>query len=129
MNITPNKLSIAQLFATNNEQFVVPSYQRRYAWGPNQVAAVFDDINMLKDGDGHFFGMILLHTHDHVGGLNTPELVDGQQRSTTLAILLKALQKRFEDFGYDERKNEIGKMLVFSAEKMTDFRYYSEFSN
>nr|HQU86391.1 DUF262 domain-containing protein [Pyrinomonadaceae bacterium] len=107
MNITPNKLTIAQLFATNNEQFIVPSYQRRYAWGYNQVAALFDDINMLKDGDGHLFGMILLHTHTHVGGLNKPELVDGQQRLTTLTILLKALQKSFEEIGNRDRKNEI----------------------
>lgn len=115
MNITPNKLTIAQLFATNNEQFIVPSYQRRYAWGYNQVAALFDDINMLKDGDGHLFGMILLHTHTHVGGLNKPELVDGQQRLTTLTILLKALQKSFEEIGNRDRKNEIEKMLGCSG--------------
>ncbi|HWA34666.1 MAG TPA: hypothetical protein VG737_11075 [Cyclobacteriaceae bacterium] len=48
MNITPNKLTIAQLFATPNEQFVVPSYQRRYAWGPNQYLALFEDTDMLK---------------------------------------------------------------------------------
>lgn len=57
MNITTNKLTIAQLFATN-EQFMVPSYQRRYAWGYNQIKALFDDIRMLKEGDGHLFGMI-----------------------------------------------------------------------
>ena len=49
MNITPNKLTIAQLFATPNEQFIVPSYQRRYAWGFNQYLALYEDIDMLKD--------------------------------------------------------------------------------
>lgn len=43
MNITPNKLTIAQLFATPNEQFVVPSYQRRYAWGYHQYLALYED--------------------------------------------------------------------------------------
>ncbi len=53
MNITPNKLTIAQLFASQNEQFVIPAYQRRYAWGYNQVAALFDDIDMLSEVDNH----------------------------------------------------------------------------
>ena len=44
MNITPNKLTIAQLFATPNEQFVVPSYQRRYAWEYSQYLALYEDI-------------------------------------------------------------------------------------
>ena len=51
MNLTPNKLTIAQLFATPNEQFVVPSYQRRYAWGFNQYCALYEDIEKLKGND------------------------------------------------------------------------------
>jgi uncharacterized protein with ParB-like and HNH nuclease domain len=115
MQITPNKLSIAQLLATNNEQFVVPSYQRRYAWGYNQVKALFDDIRMLKEGDGHLFGMIILHTEFHTGGLNKPELVDGQQRLTSLAILLKVIQNYFNNIGNKDKKDQIKKMLVCSG--------------
>lgn len=115
MNITPNKLTIAQLFATNNEQFVVPSYQRRYAWGYSQVGALFDDIQMLKDNDGHLFGMIILHTQLHVGGLNRPELVDGQQRLTTLTILLKAIQHCFVGLANQDKVDQIEKMLTCSG--------------
>lgn len=111
MNITPNKLTIAQLFATPNEQFVVPSYQRRYAWGDRQYLALFEDIDMLKENDGHLFGMIILHTNYHTGGLNQPELVDGQQRMTTLVILLKALQDAYRNKDKTEKADEIEKML------------------
>ena len=112
MNITPNKLTIAQLFATTNEQFIVPAYQRRYAWGYNQIKALFDDIQMLQDNDGHLFGMLILHTTLHQGGLNQPELVDGQQRITTLTILLKAIQNQYYNLGKKEKAKEIGKMLI-----------------
>jgi len=115
MNITPNKLTISQLFATSNEQFLVPSYQRRYAWGYNQIKALYDDIRMLKEGDGHLFGMIILHSDLHLGGLNKPELVDGQQRLTTLAILLKVIQQCFKNMGNKDKEDQIKKMLACSG--------------
>jgi uncharacterized protein with ParB-like and HNH nuclease domain len=112
MNITPNKLTIAQLFATPNEQFIVPSYQRRYAWGLNQYKALYEDIDMLKENDGHLFGMIILHTNLHIGGINQPELVDGQQRMTTLIILLKAFENVYRNQGRIEKADEIKKMVL-----------------
>lgn len=112
MNITPNKLSIAQLFATPNEQFIVPPYQRRYAWGYPQYLALYEDIDMLKDDDGHLFGMVILHTSFHTAGLNQPELVDGQQRLTTLVILLKAIRDVFKDLKKVDKAAEIDNMLA-----------------
>lgn len=112
MNITPNKLSIAQLFATPNEQFIVPSYQRRYAWGYNQYCALYEDIDMLKENDGHLFGMIILHTSFYTAGINQPELVDGQQRMTTLVLFLKAFEFVYREKGKDDKANEIKKMII-----------------
>ena len=111
MNIVPNKLSLAQLFANNNEQFVVPSYQRRYSWKIQHTGAVYDDIDLLKDNDGHLFGMIILHAGAYNSGFMTPELVDGQQRLTTLTILLKAIEIRYRKLERIETANEIKKML------------------
>ncbi|MGM0581932.1 MAG: DUF262 domain-containing protein [Bacteroidota bacterium] len=112
MNIVPNKLSLAQLFANTNEQFVVPSYQRRYSWKVQHTGALFDDIDLLKDNDGHLFGMIILHAGAYNGGFMTPELVDGQQRLTTLTILLKSIEKAYRKIEKDETANEIRKMLL-----------------
>lgn len=112
MNITPNKLTIAQLFATPNEQFVVPSYQRRYAWGEHQYSALYEDINMLKENDGHLFGMMILHTSMHTGGINQPEIVDGQQRMTTLALLLKAFEMSYRERNKLDKANDIRKMIL-----------------
>lgn len=112
MNITPNKLTIAQLFATPNEQFIVPSYQRRYAWGLSQYMALYEDIDMLKENDGHLFGMMILHTSLHTGGINQPEIVDGQQRMTTLVLFLKAFEMAYREKNKDDKANDIRKMVL-----------------
>ena len=112
MNITTNKLNIGQLFTTQNEQFWVPSYQRRYAWGYNQYVALYEDIDMLKNNDGHLFGMIILHTGYLSADINQPELVDGQQRMTTLIILLKAFEIAYSTKGKTEKANDIKKMIL-----------------
>ena len=112
MNITPNKLTIGQLFANQNEQFIIPAYQRRYAWKEVQVRAMFDDIDLLQENDNHLFGMLVFHAKTFIGGLNQPELVDGQQRITTLSILLMAIRKRFLELDKQEKAYEITKMLT-----------------
>lgn len=66
---------------------------------------------MLRENDGHLFGMIILHTNYHTGGLNQPELVDGQQRMTTLVILLKALQNAYRNNDKVAKADKIEKML------------------
>lgn len=111
MNITLNKLSINQLFNAHNEQFVIPAYQRRYAWGYNQYAALLDDIQQLHNNEGHLFGMLIIHTSAHTGGLNKLELVDGQQRITTLTLLLLALKNTFGFKGKQDKVAEIEGML------------------
>lgn len=112
MNILPNKLSLAQLFANNNEQFNVPAYQRRFSWRIPQIGAMFDDINLLKRNDGHLFGMIILHSGDYNGGFMMPEVVDGQQRLTALTMLLKSIERAFRRYKREETANEIVKMLT-----------------
>ncbi len=107
MQITTNKFTLKQLLSSSNEQFIVPGYQRRYAWGWKQHEALFDDIDLLKEDDNHLFGMILCHTGVHTGGLNQPELVDGQQRLTTITLLLLALKRKFEALGLNKKAEEI----------------------
>lgn len=107
MQLTPNKFTLKQLFSSSNEQFVVPGYQRRYAWGKKQQKALFDDIDLLKEDDNHLFGMILCHTGAHTGGLNQSEVVDGQQRLTTIALLLLAMRNKFKAIEMNKKVEEI----------------------
>lgn len=111
MNIIPKDFTLHLLFNNPHEQFRVPSYQRRYAWRYNQQAALFKDIDMLMPGDGHLFGMLILHTDSHHGGVNMVDVVDGQQRLTTISILLFVLHKKFKDLKDDYNSNQIAQLL------------------
>ncbi|MDX1699566.1 MAG: DUF262 domain-containing HNH endonuclease family protein [Melioribacteraceae bacterium] len=111
MNIIPKDFTLHSLFNNPHEQFRVPSYQRRYAWRFNQQAALFKDIDMLLPGDGHLFGMLILHTDSHHGGVNKVDVVDGQQRLTTISILLLVLYKKFKEQSEEYKANQIAQLL------------------
>ncbi|MBY3117299.1 DUF262 domain-containing protein [Rhizobium laguerreae] len=111
MKIQPHALSISNLLGTQNEQFLIPSYQRRYSWGPEQLYQLIDDIGMIETNDGHLLGSIVCLTGAHSGGLNTLELVDGQQRLTTISIILECLRERFDAEGNTDRVQEISRLL------------------
>ncbi len=55
--------------------------------------------------------MMILHTGIHTGGINRPEIVDGQQRLTTLIILLKAFEIVYIEKNKDKKAEDIRKMI------------------
>eukprot|EP01136_Pigoraptor_vietnamica_P007504 Opistho-1_new@41749 len=110
MQINSKDLNLSQLLSIQSEQFIIPSYQRRYAWGHNQVAALFEDIDMLRDDDGHLFGMLILHSNTNQG-VNTAELVDGQQRMTTISLLMIAIRNRYKVLENQSKVDDINRML------------------
>ena len=112
MKITPTSLTISQLFSIKNEQFFIPAYQRRYSWGWKQLRDLFDDIDFLKGNDNHLLGSIVCLTEEHVVGVNTLELVDGQQRITSLSILMKAIRDKFTEMNNAENTSEINGYLT-----------------
>ena len=107
MKITPTSLTISQLFSSKNEQFFIPAYQRRYSWGRKQLADLFNDITFLTGNDNHLLGSIVCLTESHVVGVNTLELVDGQQRIASLSILMKAIRDKFTEMNNSENTSEI----------------------
>ncbi|MGL2438447.1 GmrSD restriction endonuclease domain-containing protein [Helicobacter pylori] len=82
-----------------NNQFVIPIYQRVYSWEKEQCKQLWDDIIKIGRNDkmnGHFIGSIL-----YVLDGNTPSspllIIDGQQRLTTIMLLLIALRNHLSD--------------------------------
>jgi hypothetical protein len=76
--------------------FRIPSYQRPYAWTPEQATDLIEDLLDACDGQGpvadaspYFLGSIVLIKDPHSSAC---DVVDGQQRLTTLTILLSALR-------------------------------------
>ncbi|MGL2808179.1 GmrSD restriction endonuclease domain-containing protein [Helicobacter pylori] len=103
--------TLLKFFEENqNNQFVIPIYQRLYSWKKEQCEQLWDDIIKIGGNDkanGHFIGSIL-----YVLDGNTPSspllIIDGQQRLTTITLLLIALRnhlnKEVEILGKFSRK-------------------------
>lgn len=71
--------------------FNIPKYQRAYAWGEEQLNAFIEDLENQDADKDHFFGTILLQKQAPEGEFNIIDIVDGQQRITTIIIFMKLL--------------------------------------
>lgn len=90
-NINVNKYPISQMLDPESKiVFEVPKYQREYIWGSKQWEQLFDDL--VENGEGYFLGSIIC-INTTVDSINSPkfEVVDGQQRLTSLSIFMTAL--------------------------------------
>ncbi len=81
-------------------QLVIPIYQRVYSWEKEQCKQLWDDI--IKIGgddkmDGHFIGSILYVLDSITHSNNALLIIDGQQRLTTITLLLTALRDHLND--------------------------------
>lgn len=99
MSITKSQTEkIGSIF--NGNRFVIPTYQRKYSWTDTERKDLWQDIEeSVKDNMHHFLGT-LSFKENKVVGLTTDtvyEIIDGQQRITTLFILLKVLIDKLQD--------------------------------
>jgi uncharacterized protein with ParB-like and HNH nuclease domain len=82
---------VSQLFDTNSRVvYTIPRYQREYTWGKSQWENLFDDVQ--ENDPGYFLGSIICinQTPDTLS-IQQLEVVDGQQRLTTLSLLFAAV--------------------------------------
>ncbi|MBW4692470.1 MAG: DUF262 domain-containing HNH endonuclease family protein [Lyngbya sp. HA4199-MV5] len=92
--------TISDLFSVKRK-YVVPRFQRAYSWSKEQVKELWEDIisNIEIDGEDikheeYFIGALVLVGDDKS---NVMQIVDGQQRLTTITILLSVLCERFKE--------------------------------
>ncbi len=88
-------------FLEGKKQFIIPIYQRTYSWTREQCEQLWNDIVRAatdKEVQGHFLGSIVFIQRGLFMVANIPQLlvIDGQQRLTTLSLLLVALAKAAE---------------------------------
>lgn len=91
-----DKPPVHELLSQNtNTVFSVPAYQREYSWRKEQWDALFDDLIEEEPDTGHFLGTIIcVNRTTNSTDKTVLELVDGQQRITTISLLLLALYKK-----------------------------------
>jgi len=85
--------------------FVIPSFQRGYRWEEKQVTDLLEDIKQFANddnvkSDSYFLQPVVVKACKYIG-IEAYEVLDGQQRLTTMLLLLKRLMKRL---GEDERE-------------------------
>lgn len=96
-NINVNKYPVSQVLDPDSKViFEIPKYQREYTWGSREWEALFEDL--IENDDGYFLGSIIC-INSATDSLNAPkfEVVDGQQRLTTLSLFLAALYTTLSD--------------------------------
>ena len=80
---------LVQYMEGSSKRFIIPVYQRNYDWKIENCKQLFDDLERViqKDRKSHFFGSIVA-AQDNEGGLDEHLIIDGQQRLTTVSLLL-----------------------------------------
>lgn len=95
-------------FLKKSEQLEIPIYQRTYSWTRKECMQLWTDLvhTITEEIDGHFVGSIVyIATGIYVvGGINTIEVIDGQQRLTTVSLMILALARALESRGDDAAK-------------------------
>jgi uncharacterized protein with ParB-like and HNH nuclease domain len=115
MNISPETKKISEIFSIDGEQkYFIPNYQRQYSWRNEQIETLIDDI--YKEDIGYYIGNLLINQQDRKESL---EVVDGQQRLTTISLIFIAIhdilndyERFFDNNSSDEYRNEIIKKIA-----------------
>ena len=111
--IKANEQNLNNVFS-NNYFFEIPMYQRPYSWEEEQVSALLDDLLKAKERDDkspYFLGSIVLVKNE---GNPQSDVIDGQQRLTTIAMLFCVLRELAEGNiknSLDSRVRETGDIL------------------
>ena len=89
-------IPVSRIFS--NVHYEVPIYQRNYAWDSDQIEQLIEDI--MSTDDDYFLGNLIVNQKDN----NVYEVIDGQQRLTTLSLIVLAALKNLQRL-IDENKN------------------------
>lgn len=123
-------LKLAEILGTDKIRFYqIPKYQREYSWGKKECTTLFNDI--IENQAGYFLGSIICVNvtpgHSSFDNSVTLQLIDGQQRTTSLSLLLLALYSKIKDFESQLTRQQntnfinLEKMLVYINDDETEY--------
>ena len=107
-------------------RYLIPLYQRTYSWEKEQCARLWNDIVNLHrtQREGHFVGSIVRIDEDSAAGSTLAMIIDGQQRLTTLTLLLVALRDyALEHTDCGVNPNKITDTLLLNQYETGDEKY------
>lgn len=109
-------------------QFIIPFFQRNYSWKQADWNQIVDDIIDTANHDDkskiHFFGPIVeSNLSSPAGDVNRFQLIDGQQRMTTIVLMLFAIMEIFKEGGQDNLASEIEEDYLINRRDEGDKRF------
>lgn len=130
-----NKYQISSIFDLETKvKYCIPKFQREYTWSKNEWQSLYDDI--AESEGGHFIGSIICinEAHDTLGIIPL-NVIDGQQRLTTISIFYNAIFYRIleldikDDDEYIQEKLNLKKRLVINYESKIYMRLEPTYQN
>lgn len=107
MDITPKTLPLASVFQIGaSNKYIVPVYQRHYSWREEQIETLFNDID--NEDSGYYVGNLLINTEE-----GHDSIIDGQQRLTTLSMLMLGLYSNMKSIANNPETSEENKELLY----------------
>ncbi|KNE06876.1 DUF262 domain-containing protein, partial [Helicobacter pylori] len=113
--------TINDFFALTGTIFSIPAYQRNYTWAEENCEKLLQDIvSISQNKKTHFMGSITyilqwIDDEDSLRQLQEYLIIDGQQRITTLMLLLKAIETKIQN---EEIKKEIDRLLNLTGQRL-----------
>ena len=119
---TVDQTTVAEIFSINSDKiYRIPKYQREYTWGINDWDALFNDVT--DNEHGYFLGSYICVNSGSLNG-TILEVIDGQQRFSTLMLLLTALYEKLsehKDDMDDDDRNDLANLKSELANKKQTF--------
>lgn len=112
------KINPLTKFLNNTQQLQIPIYQRRYSWNFKECKMLFDDILRIgKDSNkenNHFIGSIVyIEDHTFRGEVDELLIIDGQQRLTTITLILIAISEYLKENPIHPLADKIDKIISY----------------
>lgn len=127
MKIESHDRSIKELLGS--DYFVIPRFQRPYSWDSENISDFWNDVVANTSSDYFIGSMVVYNFSDKLG------LVDGQQRLTTIMILLSGLRDALADNGFKDQAEGLHKLIErenienqkeFVLQTQTSYPYFQD---
>lgn len=108
-----DKAIISVIELLQQPSLAIPAYQRPYKWTQQHLHALLDDIKLHSDKSAYRLGSVVFHAHsdNHSNSHEQLDIVDGQQRTLTLMLLVQAIfVARFDDLIRQDVKDALERL-------------------
>ena len=117
MKIEPGRI-INDFIEPNKRQYLIPVYQRNYEWSKDQCEKLFKDIVLASEKDRtHFCGSVVYASLKEEHNIKYYVIIDGQQRMTTIYLMIKALY----DLAKTDKDKEAMKEVLENRDRYDEY--------